>query len=278
MTEHFEPDWLALREAADARARDPSLAERARRWLAGRRRPLHIADLGAGAGNNPAWLAPRLPGPQHWRLVDHDRDLLARAADRVDAMTDVEASAEIVVHDLADPTGALPAETDLATASALFDLVSAEWVQALAERCADLACAGLWTLSVDGHWHFTDADGAPVSDPADRAMRERLAEHQRRDKGLGPALGERAPVVLGDAFRRRGYAVVSGYSPWQLPADGESGLAPALLDGWRRALVEQAPAERTAVETWWRDRRDRLERGELGVVVGHVDVWAEPAA
>ena len=39
-----------------------------------------IHDLGSGTGSMSRWLAPRLPGPQHWVLHDRDADLLARAA------------------------------------------------------------------------------------------------------------------------------------------------------------------------------------------------------
>ena len=73
------PDWLALREPADAAARARDLAERlggqppaTGRWV--------IHDLGGGTGAMGRWLAPLLPGPQHWVVHDRDADLLAVAA------------------------------------------------------------------------------------------------------------------------------------------------------------------------------------------------------
>ena len=39
-----------------------------------------VHDLGSGTGSMARWLAPRLPGPQHWVLHDRDAGLLARAA------------------------------------------------------------------------------------------------------------------------------------------------------------------------------------------------------
>src|SRR5262250_2634007 len=80
--------WLALREAADAAARAPELVERVRRHLAARphaarlhagRLRLDIHDLGSGTGSMGRWLAPQLPGPQHWIMYDRDADLLAQA-------------------------------------------------------------------------------------------------------------------------------------------------------------------------------------------------------
>ena len=72
------PEWLALREPADAAARSAELAERLGRHLpaAGR---LVIHDLGGGSGAMGRWLAPRLPGPQHWVVHDRDADLLELA-------------------------------------------------------------------------------------------------------------------------------------------------------------------------------------------------------
>ena len=71
------PEWLDLREPADAAARSTELAERLARHLpAG---PLVIHDLGGGSGAMGRWLAPRLPGPQHWVVHDRDPDLLELA-------------------------------------------------------------------------------------------------------------------------------------------------------------------------------------------------------
>ena len=39
-----------------------------------------IHDLACGSGAMGRWLAPLLPGPQHWVLHDRDADLLALAA------------------------------------------------------------------------------------------------------------------------------------------------------------------------------------------------------
>lgn len=280
MSERFEADWLSLREAADAAARDPDLVGRASAWLADRPRPLAITDLGAGSGANPRFLAPRLPGPQRWRLVDHDAGLLARAADRLAGLRDLDGNDvqfEIRASDLAEVDAAISENTVLATASALFDLVSADWIDALAARCRQVGCAALWTLTVDGGWHFTGPAATPRTQTEDAAMRALLRAHQARDKGLGRALGGHAPTVLRTAFTNRGFDVFEAPSPWRLAPDAHVELAVALLDGWHNALLEQAPDAARRVDAWRRERRADLEAGTLGVEVGHVDLYAEPA-
>src|SRR5881392_1031633 len=68
-------EWLALREPADAAARAPDLVEHLVRELPPTGRWV-IHDLGCGTGAMGRWLAPLLPGPQHWVMHDQDADLL----------------------------------------------------------------------------------------------------------------------------------------------------------------------------------------------------------
>ena len=77
MSATVSPEWLELREPADAAARSEELAARLARHLGPA--PLVIHDLGGGSGAMGRWLAPRLPGPQHWVVHDRDAGLLELA-------------------------------------------------------------------------------------------------------------------------------------------------------------------------------------------------------
>ena len=72
-------EWLALREPADAAARARDLVEHLGRTPPATGRWV-IHDLGCGTGAMGRWLAPLLPGPQHWVMHDRDADLLEVAA------------------------------------------------------------------------------------------------------------------------------------------------------------------------------------------------------
>ncbi|GGX92126.1 trans-aconitate methyltransferase [Litchfieldella qijiaojingensis] len=278
----FDFDWLALRERADDRARSRRLTRLAADWLSRSEAPLVLVDLGSGAGNNPRFLAPRLPGPQHWRLVDHDHDLLVQAAHRCRTLCDREGraiSVETQAYDLADLDASWWEGAYLVCASALFDLVSRDWTARFAAACVRRSIAVLLTLSVDGRWAFVDEQGSFFDDEEDAWVNALFNSHQRRDKGLGAALGGTAPTVLCDVFVEHGYAVETASSPWQLPA-GEPdtlALAGALVDGWFDAASEQAPAAHARLASWHARRRTALARGELGVWVGHGDVFASPS-
>lgn len=281
----FGMDWLALRAPADAAARADELSARAATWLSERRgasgRDLTLTDLGTGCGANPCHLAPRLPGPQHWRLLDHDPILLSRAREAVGRLRDREGravTADILPIDLRELQYDGLVGTDLVCASALLDLVDAGWLAMLAAACQRAGAAVLVTLSVDGDWRFFDGDRAH-DDADDALVRERFNAHQRRDKGLGPALGPDAAPALAVALVRHGYRVDLVPSPWQLSMGhgGHAALAASLLAGWCAAAIEEDPSAARIVTAWHRRRQAALEDPRLRLRIGHLDLFACPA-
>ncbi len=289
MKETFDAEWLALREPLDHRSRaDAAVSLLAMAWR--RNGWSRVVDLGSGSGSNLRYLAPRLPGPQHWTLVDHDRELLAQASapERVAELTCVTADlAGRGLDAIAD------CEAQLATGSALLDLVSREWLGRLVDACRRAGCAAHFALSYDGgiEWHATADDPRPADDSDDVAMRRAVNAHQRRDKGFGAALGPMAGLVAETAFRAAGYRVWLLRSPWRLGPD-EAPVARALVDGWEAAALDlsgeggeagpdpagsgSAGVDPTAVQSWAARRRATIAGGRFGLTVGHVDLLALP--
>ncbi len=285
--ERFSADWLAQREWLDGRSRSHRLTGLAADWLAtrpgGHGGPHGIVDLGSGSGSNLRFLAPRLPGPQRWRLVDHDPTLLALARRQGATLRDSvgdRLAIQTCCRDLSPVEDELLADADLVVASALFDLVSQPWAEALVAASAARRQGLLFTLSVDGDWAFLDAAGHRIEDEEDIAIRALFQAHQRRDKGLGPALGSSAPAVLAAAMSAAGYRLESATTPWHLAAGDEARvpLAESLLQGWHDAALELAPEEASRLERWRSRRLAGLAAGELGLTVGHRDLLALPPA
>src|SRR5690606_35877728 len=104
---------------------------------------------------------------------------------------------------------ALPRHS-LVTASALLDLVSADWLRRLSAFCAEAEAAVLFALTYDGRIE------AMPRHPDDELVRELVNRHQTTDKGFGPALGPAAAAAAVDAFVERGYEVTSAPSDWRL--------------------------------------------------------------
>jgi hypothetical protein len=275
----FSPEWLAQREPVDHRSRDQQLA----RALAGhfqQAQRISVVDLGCGTGSNLRASAPLLPGEQCWTLADHDPRLLGTAAaalerwaDRAEWAGDTlkleKGGKRLLVFlravDLArDLDRVLHGNADLVTASALFDLVSADFIARLAKVVASCRAAFYTVLTYNGVQSWTPAH------PGDAAMQAAFHAHQKTDKGFGAAAGPDAPAVLRRAFRAAGYTVAEGDSPWVLgPADQD--LIRDLADGIAAAVRETQRVDPANITQWLATRR-------TGAVVGHTDMLALPPA
>ncbi len=275
----FASDWLTLREAADIDSRSQPLAELAAEWLSARTQAPLIADLGCGRGSNMRFLAPRLNGHQRWKLIDHDAILLAQARQRAAGLSNSQGQPVAVeTHCVSlEPLTEVPLDdAHLVTASALLDLVSQQWIDALVARIAGQQQALLIALSVTGEWHFIDPQGAPVLDNEDRWLLAMFMAHQQRDKGLGDALGGQAHGALVAALEHADYRIEQAETPWQLAAGSQQQqpLMMALLEGWAEAATEQAPEAAARIAIWLKQRQQAVANGELGIWVAHRDLFA----
>ncbi|WP_107766877.1 methyltransferase domain-containing protein [Nocardioides terrigena] len=256
------PDWLALREPADAAARSTGLVDLLRTHLP--TDGLFVHDLGCGTGSMARWLAPRLAGPQRWVLHDRDAELLAHAAAHP-PVPQVETRHDDITRLAADDLlGA-----SLLTASALLDMFTGEELDRFVALCAGARCPVLITLSVVGTVEIDPPD------PLDRRLTESFNAHQRRVLGDAPLLGPDAAGTAVDAFRRRGLEVHTRPSPWHFGPE-QADLAVAWLDGWVGAAIEQSPEIGEEAAAYAARRRTELARGTAAVTVHHVDLLALP--
>lgn len=266
----YAPEWLQLREGADAAARAQELLDPLRIRLAdlpGRSGGVVVHDLGCGTGSMGRWLAPRLDGAQHWILHDRDPYLLHFAA--VSSPRSAADGSRVTVEtrrgDVARLTPDALAGASLVTASALLDVLTREEIEALADACAGAGCPALLTLSVAGRVELTPAD------PLDAEIAEAFNAHQRRAGLLGPD----AVTVAREAFAERGATVRLHASPWRLGAD-EAALTEQWLRGWVGAAVEQRPELGDRAEQYLSARLAACAAGALQVTVHHTDLLALP--
>jgi hypothetical protein len=253
------PNWLALREPADAAARSRELVEHLP--AAGH---FVIHDLGCGTGAMGRWLAPLLPAPQHWVLHDRDAELLEIAAANPPSVpvTIEPVRSDVNRLDASDLAGA-----SLVTVSALLDLLTAEELAGLVELCAGAGCPALLTLSVVGRVELAPGD------PLDRRVAAAFDAHQRRDSLLGPD----APAAAARNFTERGMEVLTRPSPWRLgPAQAD--LTAEWFAGWVGAACEQDPELAADAGAYTRRRLEQARAGQLAVTVDHADLLALPPA
>jgi hypothetical protein len=242
------PAWLELREPADAAARSTRLAERLRRYLPAGRLVIH--DLGGGTGAMGRWLAPRLPGPQHWVVHDRDETLLELAAVTFEARR----------TDIARLTPGDVAGANLVTASALLDLLTRDELDRMLGACSGLPM--LLALTVLGRVTLSPAD------PLDAPIAAAFNDHQRRGRLLGPD----AVAAAVDAL---GVEVIVRPSPWRLDA-AHADLTAEWLCGWVAAACEQEPALAAEAGAYRDQRLAQAAAGELAVTVDHADLLVLP--
>ena len=257
--------WLDLREAADGAARAPELVGQLQHRV--QPRSWFIHDLACGSGAMGRWLAPLLPGPQHWVLHDRDEDLLALAAVDVPGPA-ADGSGVTIETRVSDVTQLVPddfADATLVTASALLDLLTRDELTALIYACTAAACPALFALSVTGRVRLHP------SDPLDAPVAAAFDAHQRRMTPRGRLLGPDAVEAAVGGFRRLGADVIVRPSPWRLDVE-ESNLAAEWLAGWVDAACEQESALAPDADLYRRRRLKEAAAGALAVTVGHADL------
>jgi hypothetical protein len=261
----FSAEWLALREPFDMQARNSDVLDAVAATF--KDKPsLSIVDLGSGTGSTIRALSERLPGPQHWTLVDSDPVLLAEA---FASTRPAGVAVETRQFDLNDEVGPLFDGAGLITASALLDLVSEPWLANLAAAAGARALPVYAALTYDGRTRFTPAD------PLDTQIVSAVNAHQRRNKGFGPALGPRAAAAAERIFRALGYTFMQGPSDW-IAATTDVEFQLTLLAGWRQAAGEMDELSHDVLDGWFRRRCEAAKAGMLTLDVGHVDFFAQP--
>jgi hypothetical protein len=262
----FSAEWLALREPHDRAARNPDVLAAVRGHFAGRT-GINVVDLACGAGSTLRAVAPHLPMPQRWSLVDNDLGLLLRAG--AQALPDGVTIRTQPIDLVRDLEAALDGPVDLVTASALIDLVSAEWLERFATEVAARRLPAYVALSYDGDMHFVPPDSL------DAKVRDAFNAHQRRDKGFGAALGPHAATRAAAMFERCDYAVTRGPSPWVLDEHART-MQSDLVTGFAAAAQEQATLSIAELTGWIARRRTFIAAGRSQMTVGHVDLFATP--
>ena len=279
-------EWLALREAADWAARSERLVRRVTEVLSpvGTVRGL---DLCTGTGSNIRYLIERLPRHQRWLVVDRDAALLEEVPTRLSTWAqarnctvrterhvshirsaDLDCDVETREMNLTRLGAELFEGRTLVTASALLDLVSESWLQALADHCRAVGAVALFSITYDGR---SSCD--PV-EPEDDMVRELMNRHQRTDKGLGgPAAGPEGSAVAERVFEAAGYQVERAASDWSL-GPSEQEFQRQLIEGWAHAASEVAPDQSKMIADWLTRRLAQVESGRSRIVVNHVDMMA----
>jgi hypothetical protein len=203
-------------------------------------------------------LGPILGEGQQWTLVELDRELIIAGQARLGAGLPPAAYCRLDLARDLEELGGKP--VDLITASAVLDLVSADWLGRLVRLRAQLGCALYVGLTYDGRIEWEPAD------PFDGLTLTAVNRHQRGDKGFGPALGPDAAPALAEML---GGGTELARSDWRLGPDDQA-MQRTLIKGY--AGVTELPALRV----WAKRRMAYLQARRSALTVGHLDLLYLP--
>lgn len=263
----FSIAWLDLREGADFAARDKTLVIELLSWLGQATDPISpdriLVDLGAGTGSTLRALTKLGANNIVWRLVDLDGKLLDEALRRHGRNFLIEDyQSDLTIVNELPLTG-----VHVVSASALFDLASADFIDKLTDRIDARKTAVYAALNYDGTTAWTP------SHPLDEAVLNAFNQDQRRDKGFGPALGPECTDYLQRALENKGYRVTIKPSPWKLSAQDHAMLG-ELINGIATAVSEGYGLNAGELTDWKNFRVAHIADGTC--TLGHWDLLALP--
>lgn len=250
----FAPDWLALREPADHGARDLALLAMAASSVPP---GTTVLDIGCGTGSTLRAFENAGLDTLKWRLLDNDADLLAMAKS-------LHPQVETILGNLGDVGSIALDGVGLVSASALLDLMSHDWVTALAKRLHRANLPFYAALNYDGVMNWSPEQ------PADGIVVEHFNTHQQTEKGTGRALGPTSGETAAHIFEELGFDVFVARSPWTI-GPVQAALQRQLLNGIIEAVAE---IDKTTALDWGKTRTAAV--GHSLAHIGHLDLLAVP--
>jgi hypothetical protein len=107
------------------------------------------------------------------------------------------------------------------------------------------------------------------------AVRLAFRRDQRREKGLGLALGVDAARVAEELLAALEFETLGATSDWRI-VRGERSLGRLFARVTAQAASRTMPTRTGKIAAWYRARLDQAARARLSIRIGHSDILAFP--
>jgi hypothetical protein len=155
---------------------------------------------------------------------------------------------------------------DAVVCSALLDLTSKAW---MARLFADLHVPFYAGMTVNGHDVWTPRHSA------DRVVRTAFRRDQRRDKGLGPALGNHASETARRLLADLGFQTRMATSDWRIPSSARA-VTRRFAQMTGLSARQSMPAQTRKIREWTSARLKQAVKARLSIRIGHYDILGFP--
>ena len=271
--EKFSSDWLSLREQEDLLARNTNVLECVKNYLRNEQR-LNILDIGCGTGATMRVLQPEFTQPQHWTLLDADKELLVQAQCLNQPLVyDSHITMKTECVDLTEDFGFLQRKCSIVTATAFLDLVSESWIQKFAQALKDnnhsFYCSITPTCSIEL---------TPAVSLDDRVI-SAFNTHRYTNKGFGLSLGGDAAKYTLEIFQNLGYQLTSAFDTWGNRHPNKAFCKKfnlQLIEGISQAASLTKLLDSLELEYWTKSRVDSIQNDEFEISFEILDFFAAP--
>lgn len=284
-----ESDWLQERYQMDAGSRNPDLLRTFLESFDAGRSVQRILDVGSGFGANFLFLAPRIPGRQHWLLLDRDNELIDKVnwmiqdraqdldRDGTRILKEALASGRITVDsycgDFTDAASPIFEKSwDAVVANAVFDLNSQEQFRAFLR--AALAAKRDHDLRLYFTLHLERGGGFDPRSPENDRYMDLFHQHMARAQDFGRAMGADCAKDMKEIMLQEGLRPILGASPWFITANERSFLK-SNLNFLDQSIPDLLDADQRRVFRVWLQETEALNSlGRLQMTVCHQDHFA----
>ncbi len=275
--------WLDERYQYDVDARNKSVEQFCLEHFSNLTK-IQIVDVGSGTGSNFINLSGKLKQNQHWTFLEQDESLILHSLERIkkefnqrgftitqknDELHLQNISQEITIQtvngSLLDINRLIDLNnTDLITASAIFDLFSIEQFKFFSDQVHREKVSVLSTLN------YTSMRFEPSLD-SDKQFIDLYNAHMKRKQSFGVGMGSDCYDVMNSYYDANEIAIVNGNSIWCLEENAKS-LHAFLLTFMEESIAELSNCP-SGLKRWVHEKREASARGALKIVVEHGDTF-----